>query len=224
MVRLARIVIPDFPHHVTDRGNWGEPVFFSDHDRERYLEYFKKYADKGGLEIGAYCLMDNHIHFIAVPRKEDSLARVIGVAHMRHAQLVNKDRGWKGHLWANRFFSTPLDQNHFVAAVRYVERNPVRAAMVGRAEEYRWSSARAHALGIPDPMLSNDALFGLENQVGDWSQWLTQADDRKMISHLRECTGTGRACGSDAFSKIVGRMIGRDVMKRRRGRRPLEIP
>jgi putative transposase len=150
------------------------------------------------------------------------LARVIGVTGMMHTQAVNRERGWKGHLWAERFFSTPMDQNHFLAAVPYVELNPVRAAMVDRAEEYQWSSARAHVLGENDPLLAPDALFGLEDQVGDWSQWLEETNDRKKMANLRECTRTGRPCGSDTFLKIVSRMTGRNVMKRTPGRRPLE--
>lgn len=218
MVRLARVVIPDFPHHVTDRGNRGNSVFFSDMDRERYLDMLLNYSRKRGLEVSAYCLMDNHIHIIAVPRQVDSLARTIGPTHMRHAQLMNKANGWRGHLWSDRFFSTPMDHNHFVAAVRYVESNPVRAKLVDRAESYKWSSARAHVFGERNPLLSKSALFGLEEEVGDWSHWLAEANIEKRIERLRECTRTGYPCGSDQFIQFTSRSTGRDFVKKSRGR------
>lgn len=219
MARFARVVLPDFPHHVTQRGNRGEAVFYTNEDRECYIELLAKNARRWDLEIGAYCLMNNHVHFIAVPRNKDSLAKVMGVTHMMHSRAVNRQRGWKGHLWAERFYSTPLDHSHFLAAVPYVELNPVRAAMHRRAEDYKWSSARAHIDGIEDSLLSNDALFGLDRQVDDWALWLSQVDDRKKIDNLRKCTMTGRPCGSDEFIRNVERMTNRVVRKKSPGRK-----
>lgn len=220
MVRSARIVIQDFPHHVTDRGNRGCSVFFSDGDREQYLEFLLHYSRKRGLEIGAYCLMNNHVHFVAVPRRYDALARTIGPTHMRHAQKINKANGWRGHLWCDRFFSTPMDHDHFVAAVRYVESNPVRAGLVERAEDYKWSSAKTHVFGEQDALLSDAALFGLEQEVGDWSRWLGEVDDVKQIKRLKQSTRTGYPCGAESFVRLIGRSTGRDFTKKPRGRRP----
>ena len=224
MARYARVVIPKLPHHITQQGNRAGPVFFSIPDREHYLSLFQRYARKSGLEIGAYCLMDNHVHFIAVPQREDALARTIGYVHMRHAQLVNRNNGWTGHLWSNRFHSTPLDWDHFRTAVRYVELNPVRAGMIDRAEEYKWSSAQAHVFGAVDPLLTSGALFGLDDEVGDWSQWLNSTDDFEKIDYLRDCTKTGRPCGSEAFLTIVSNKTGRALRRKPRGRKPREVP
>ena len=144
MPRLPRTVFANLPHHVTQRGNRREDIFFTDEDREAYLSWLKEYSEKYQVEILAYCLMTNHIHLVVVPATEDGLQRVLKPLHMRYAQHINRERGWKGHLWQGRFFSSPLDEAYLWAAVRYVERNPVRAGMVKRAENYRWSSAAAH--------------------------------------------------------------------------------
>jgi len=163
--------------------------------------------------------MDNHVHFMAVPRYHDSMARTIGITQMRHTQSVNRKQGWKGHLWTSRFYSTPLDQAHFVAAVRYIELNPVRAKMVDRADEYHWSSARAHVHRIHDPLLSAGALFGLDEEIDNWASFLSQADTDKDLKTLRECTMSGRPCGSETFVDIVEKKTGRDFTRRPVGRR-----
>jgi len=159
MARLARVVIADYPYHVTHRGNRQADVFFDREDRDAYRKWLSEYGAKSGLDIWAYCLMANHVHLIAVPRRTDSLARGIGRAHFRYARWVNWRQGWSGHLWANRFHSTALDVMHLWAAVKYVELNPVRAGIVARAEDYEWSSARAHVLGEKDELLAEGRPF-----------------------------------------------------------------
>ena len=144
MPRMARVVIPGVPHHVTQRGNRGEEVFFCDDDRRRYLDLLAKYGAKHGLAVHAYCLMTNHVHLVVVPETAESLAAALKPLHLRHAQELNHRLNISGILWQGRFHSTPLDERHFWAAVRYVERNPVRTGMVEHAWDYPWSSAAAH--------------------------------------------------------------------------------
>ena len=167
MPRFARVVIPDCPHHITHRGNRREDVFFTPQDRDIYRSLLGDYADRHALRIIAYCLMTNHIHLVAIPALENSLAKSVGLAHRRYSRFINKQREWTGHIWANRFFSTPLDEPHTLACIKYVELNPVRAGLVSRAEDYPWSSARSHAFGIADPLLSLDRAhldhFGIDN-------------------------------------------------------------
>ena len=161
MPRLARTVCARVPHHVTQRGNRREEVFFTDEDRLAYLAWLKDYAEKYEVEILTYCLMTNHIHLIAVPAGGDGLEKMLKPLHMRYAQRINRVRHWKGHVWQGRFFSSALDGDYLWAAVRYVERNPVRARMVQKAENYRWSSAAAHGGLRPDRMpLSAINLMG----------------------------------------------------------------
>ena len=144
MPRLARTVFADVPHHITQRGNRREDVFFDDEDRKVYLRWLGEYCKKWNVEVLAYCLMTNHIHLILRPTTKDGLQRVLKPLHMRYAQRINRLKGWKGHLWQGRFFSSPLDNTYTWSAIRYIERNPVRAGMVEKAEDYIWSSAPAH--------------------------------------------------------------------------------
>src|ERR1700675_1241107 len=138
MPRLARAVFAGIPHHVTQRGNRREDVFFGDDDRRLYLSWLKGYCDDHAVEVLAYCLMTNHVHLVAVPVRADGLERALKPLHMRYAQRINRQRGWHGHLWQGRFFSSPLDEAYLWAALRYVERNPVRARLGRRAENYPW--------------------------------------------------------------------------------------
>jgi putative transposase len=160
MARLARAVAIGFPHHITHRGNNRCDVFLCDADRIAYLNFLSVYAAQAQLDIWGYCLMSNHVHLLVVPRLADSLARGVGLAHRRYAVWLNQRAGYSGHLWANRFFSTALDEAHHWMAIRYVERNPVRAGLVVEAAEWPWSSARAHVLraegGISGGRISGD--------------------------------------------------------------------
>lgn len=144
MPRLARTVFAGIPHHITQRGNRRENVFFTDDDRHLYLKWLTEYCERHQVEVLAYCLMTNHVHLVLVPSTETGLQQVLKPLHMRYAQHVNRCRGWKGHVWQGRYFSSPLDESYTWAAIRYVERNPIRARMVRKAERYRWSSAAGH--------------------------------------------------------------------------------
>src|SRR3990172_7668648 len=133
MVRIARIVIPGLPHHVIQRGNRRQPVFFRTSDFEAYLRILKEQSAKFGISFWAYCLMANHVHLIAIPDSEESFAHGIAETHRRYTRMVNFRENWRGYLWQGRFSSYPLDETYLYAAVRYVERNPVRAGIVTKA-------------------------------------------------------------------------------------------
>src|SRR5215469_2923177 len=147
MARLARIVVPHCPHHVTQRGNRREPIFFEDGDQDIYRDLLAEQAEKARLEVWAYCLMPNHVHLIVVPREETGFARAIGEAHRRYTNFINARGRWTGHLFQNRFASVVMDDEHLAAGVRYVSLNPVRARLVERADRWPWSSVRAHLQG-----------------------------------------------------------------------------
>jgi len=144
MTRVARIVMPERPHHITQRGNNRQDVFFVPDDYEAYLEILRQQSERYGLDVHAYCLMTNHIHLVATPQGGDSLAKAIGRTHWIYARLVNRLHGRSGHLWQNRFYSCALDRDHLWRAIAYVERNPVRARLHRKAWLYPWSSAAAH--------------------------------------------------------------------------------
>ncbi len=138
MPRLARMVFAGVPHHITQRGNRHEDVFYVKEDYQTYLEWLNHYSQQHQLEILAYCLMTNHIHLVAVPSHKSSLQHVLKPLHMRYAQRINRIKQWSGHFWQGRYFSSPMDERYMWAAIRYVEQNPVRARMVRKAEDYPW--------------------------------------------------------------------------------------
>jgi len=221
MPRIARVVVPGIAHHLTQRGNRREDVFFTDLNRQRYLQLLLEYSFKHGLSTLAYCLMSNHVHFVCVPEKADSLAGVFKPLHMRYTQHVNWTQKLSGRLWQGRFFSCALDDPHLWAAIRYVERNPVRAGLVARSEEYPWSSAAAHCGLRPDPVLS-PLPAGMAVTTADWSSWLAEGDDPDMLSRLRVSTRTGRPAGDKSFVAKLESLLSRALQPRPVGRPPKE--
>ncbi|MGE0355778.1 MAG: transposase [Burkholderiales bacterium] len=221
MPRIARTIAARLPHHVTQRGNRREQVFFSDGDRRAYLRWLAEYACGNGVEVLAYCLMPNHVHLVVVPEAEESLQRTLKPLHMRYAQRINRERGWNGHLWQGRYFSSALDDDYFWAAIRYVERNPVRAGMVDRAEHYAWSSAAAHCGLRQDPTLTREARWvEMVGTVGNWSTWLADLEDEGRVDMLRRNAGKGLPCGSDGFIRRLEYLTGRDLHFRPQGGQP----
>lgn len=174
MARLARVVVPGAPHHVTQRGNRRLPIFFSDEDRAAYLALLSAALPASGTRCLAWCLMDNHVHLILTPATADGLRAGLGEAHRRYTRRINFREGWRGYLFQGRFASYPMDDAHLMAAVRYVENNPVAAEMVSRAEDWRWSSARSHVRG---KRAKGDPLTDLEALAGHVPNW------RAMLRH-----------------------------------------
>jgi putative transposase len=148
MPRSARHVVPNYPHHITQRGNNRQDVFFTDDDYHLYLALLKRHALEHGLDLLGYCLMTNHVHLIAIPHDKEALASAVGKTHWKYAQIINRLHKRSGHLWQDRFYSCALDGPHLLQAMAYLELNPVRAQMVRRAWEYPWSSAKAHVEGV----------------------------------------------------------------------------
>ena len=217
MPRFARVVMADLVYHVTHRGNRRGDIFFQDSDRRDYLDDLGRCAREESLEIWAYCLMTNHVHLIVRPRRADSLARAIGRAHQLHTIRINRAHAWRGHLWANRFYSTPLDETHRWVAAKYIELNPVRAGLARRAERWPWSSAGAHAGLRADSLLSADRPFGADRPhpiTGcplSWADWLAMDSDDESIARLRHATSTGRPCGSPAFVASLETLLNRTL-------------
>ncbi len=219
MARQSRIVLPDTPHHITQRGNRGENVFFEKSDYEAYIEFLAEECADKGVSIWAYCLMPNQIQLIAVPQKENALARALGEAHRRYTRRINERNDWRGHLFQDRFFSYPMDENHLLNAARYIETLPTFAGIAPTPESYLWSSARAHVKGRTDKLLSPEKP--LLHFMADWSEFLhtlPETTDPKTIErHLQ----TGRPRGNDQFLDAVESMVGRTVRPQKPGRRSI---
>ena len=217
MARIARAVVPQLPHHVTQRGNRRQPSFFCPSDYARYLDLMSDSCRRAGVEIWAYCLMPNHVHLIAVPSTREALARAIGEAHQRYTVAVNGREQWTGHLWQGRFASFAMDARHTIAAARYIELNPVRAGLVATAASYEWSSARAHLAAVDDVLVAARPLL---ERVADWSDLLRSASDVDDIDRWRKHEKTGRPIGSDEFIEQLEVRLARSLKSATRGRRP----
>jgi len=209
MPRAARTVAAGQAHHVTQRGNNRQAVFFVDGDRRQYLKLLKEQSEKYGLEVHAYCLMTNHIHLVVVPVEEESLAKAVGGTHFSYTQYINRlhDRG--GHLWQNRFFSCVLDDEHYWYAIRYLERNPVRARLVRKAWRYPWSSALAHISGDDETRMLDLSEWRNQKDYDDWQGQLVEPEDEHQMLRLRSYTRNGRPLGSDSFVSKLERIVGR---------------
>ncbi len=217
MARLARLVIPGLPHHVTQRGNRRQQTFFNDGDYAAYLELMAEWCREEGVEIWSYCLMPNHVHLIAVPKTEDGLRRAIGEAHRRYTRRINFREKWRGYLWQGRFASFIMDEPYLLAAARYVELNPVRAKLVDRAREWPWSSAKAHLSGRDDRLVKVAPLLAM---VGDWKAFLRSALPEEELRDLREHGRTGRPLGSSAFLDRLESLVGRVLKPQKPGPKP----
>jgi len=209
MPRIARIVIEGLPHHITQRGNNRQDIFFVDDDRKVYLEILEQQSAKYDLTIMGYCLMSNHIHLIAIPACEDSLAKVIGRTHFIYAQYINRFHKRSGHLWQNRFYSCPLDSRYFYIALSYIERNPVRAKMTRMPWTYRWSSASAHTGGEDEFGLIDVERWRQQSAGINWKSVLRAGMDDRQINRIRVYCRTGRPLGSDSFVSRLESIVGR---------------
>jgi putative transposase len=216
MPRSARIVIPGIPHHVTQRGSRRLPTFLKEEDYAYYRSLIGSFAERGEVTVLAWCLMPNHVHFLLIPAREDSLRAMLGPLNRTYAETINRRGGWTGHLWQDRFASVPLDSSHTVAAARYIELNPVRANLVRHPAEYRWSSAISHLTGQPDGVTNIEASRELTD---DWAGLLESGmtdDDfsEKLKHHQRSC----RPMGSDEFLKRLSGELHINLLPPKRGR------
>lgn len=217
MPRRGRVVFPGVPHHVTQRGNHRERVFFVSGDPAAYLTLLHAYSRRYGLQVLAYCLMPNHIHLIVVPTNLDCMHRVLRAVHSQYAQRVNRMRRITGHLWQGRYGSSAMDVNHFLNAIRYVELNPVHAGLVARAEEFAWSSAAAHCGRRFDPVLEPAHRSSLLSGIANWSRWLAEGIPEDFPGHLQDCVRRNLPCGSEEFVAGLEKSARRDLQLKPRG-------
>lgn len=217
MPRIGRAVAAGFPHHVIQRGNNREEVFFDAKDRKKYLALLKKYSVKWESTIISYCLMSNHIHLLTKPKSDESLYKMMQGLTLCYTQYFNRTYQRTGRLWECRYHSCIVDHEKYLWAVaRYVEQNPVRAGMVEKAEDYPYSSARAHVNGSKDAVLGEE-LFSNDRRA-DYTLLLRSDMPRKEIEHLRYVTKTGRPFGNEGFVVEMERKLERRLLQRQRGR------
>ena len=214
MARLARVVIPGVPHHVTQRGNRRGQTFFEDADYALYRDLLGEAASKAEAEIWAYCLMPNHVHVILTPSDPDGLRRTFAELHRRYTRIINARHRWTGHLWQGRFGSVAMDDAYLASAARYVAMNPVRARLVDRPEDWRWSSTAAHFAGEDDGVVRVRPVL---DRTGDFRAFLGDEEDVAAYAALRQSETTGRPLGGTAWIEAIERQTGRTLTPQRRG-------
>ena len=217
MARLARVVAAGVAHHVTQRGNRRQQVFFSAEDSEAYLSLLADGCREADVAVWAYCLMPNHVHLILVPSDEGGLRRALGEAHRRYAVRINQRENWRGYLWQGRFASAPMDEAHLLACARYVELNPVRAGLAERPELWRWSSARAHLAARDDRLVSVRPLL---DRVPDWAGFLAGGLRPEEHAAIRSGERTGRPLGSPEFIDDLEHRLARPLARKKPGPKP----
>ena len=215
MSRLPRVVIPGIPHHVTQRGNNRAKTFFEEGDYALYLDLLAVSAERAQAEVWAYCLMPNHVHIILVPSDEYGLSRTFGELHRRSTGYINARRRTTGHLWQGRFGSVAMDEEHLYHALRYVSLNPVRARLVAKPEDWRWSSVRAHFAKTDDAVVT--VAPALE-RVGDFRAFLSEEFDHALsYAALRRAESVGRPVGSTEWLQDMEMRTGRTLAAGKRG-------
>jgi putative transposase len=218
MPRGARVVLPGYPHHVTQRGNDRQDVFFTDQDRLNYLRILGVQSRKYGVAVHGYCLMTNHVHLVLVPSTADGLARGVGRTHFVYTQYLNKARGRSGHLWQNRFYSCPVGQDYMLGILCYTEQNPARAGLVSLPWEYQWSSASAHIKRRTSSGLLDLSLWGRLTSPERWRQLLLTGPADREVQEARRCTRLGHPMISDEELTRIEAATGRRLRPRPVGR------
>jgi putative transposase len=218
MPRIARLVVPGYPHHVTQRGNRRLRTFFHADDYMAYLDFITAAKPKAGCDIWAYCLMPNHVHFVIVPQNKHSLARLFTEAHRRYTRMINFRENWRGHLWQERFHSFVMDEPHLNATVRYVELNPVSARLCERPQDWRWSSIHAHLKSSEDNLVTVKPML---DRFPDWAAYLGDHQSDQMLQRVRKHTRTGRPLGSVRFIETLEALSGRPLKMLKPGRKPI---
>ncbi len=196
MPRTPRVVLVDVVHHVVSRGNDRIRIFTCRAVKQQYLRRFCAIAEAEKVLVHGYCLMDNHVHWLLTPTSATGLARLFRRARTWWALTFNLKHGRTGHLLQARFHSSPLSEDHYWTALRYVELNPRRAKIVGRPEDFEFSSARAHLSGRQDPCIT---LAPVETRQGftqpQWQEFLARTDFAREAA-LRRALPASRPCGN----------------------------
>ncbi len=216
MPRFARVVVPESPHHVTQRGNARRDVFFTPTDYQVYLGLLKQHSEHYALRVLGYCLMTNHVHLVVVPGDEVGLARTLREVHGRYARYRNAVERTSGHVWQNRYYSCAVDPVRLASVMRYVELNPVRAGLVRSAVDYVWSSALIHLGGTDQAGLLDLDTWWRTCSAEEWTSLLRR--DTEDAAVIREATHSGRVLGTERFVREVEGRLQRRIVPGKAGR------
>lgn len=218
MARLARMVIPGIPHHVTQRGNRRERIFFEAGDEQIYLDLMSAQLKRHSVECWAYCLMPNHVHLVLTPSDENGLARAVGEAHRRYTAFISARGRWTGHLFQARFSSVAMDEDHLMAAFRYIALNPVKARLVAKPEDWPWSSVQAHIAGADSDLVTVAPAL---DRLGDFAAFLADVPkDNALWANLLKAERVGRPIGARTWIERLEAASGKTLSPQKRGPKP----
>lgn len=228
MPRRARLIIPDVPVHLIQRGHNKHQCFFAQRDFRLYLRWLEEFSNDADCSIHAYVLMTNHVHISATPHSHDSLSKMMKAVNQRYVAYINKAYNRTGTLWEGRFKSCLMqDVNYIITCQRYIELNPVRAGMVTHPGDYPWSSYRANADGRFDPRVHPHPAYlalGGDDQTRQlaYKALFNVAPDDSLIEQIRKATKGNYALGDQVFISAIAAKLGRAVTPGPRGRPPRE--
>lgn len=219
MARRARVVVPNCPHHITQRGNRREKIFFQEGDELKYLEIMSLQLARYNIECWSYCLMPNHVHFILVPKDENSLARAVGEAHRRYTQFVGFRDKWRGHLFQGRFYSVAMDEAHLMAAFRYVALNPVKAKLCSKAKDWPFSSTFAIVNKKSDKYVNTEPA---NQRINNFTKFITRENniELQLWAQIRAQEFTGRPVGAKEWLARLDAQMDGKVLPKKRGPKP----
>lgn len=218
MPRLNRYVLPGIPHHVTQRGNNRNTVFYRHGDYALYLDLLKRHARHNGVALLGYCLMPNHIHLVVTPQRAPALSAMMQNLQSSYARWIHTRLDRVGHCWQTRYYCAPLDEEHFRAAMVYVEQNPIRAHFVKSFSDWPWSSARAHIVNSDDGFLDLN-LWRRQFPTGDWKSILDMGlANAAFLNRIREGTRKGLPIGSEDFLDLIEKEFQIQARAKPRGR------
>ena len=219
MSRIARLVVPGLPHHITQRGNGRRQIFYSDADYLTFRDLLAASCKVANVACWAYVLMPNHIHAILVPKDEDGLRAALAPVHRRYAGMINARQKKTGHFWQGRYGAAVMDESHLVAAFHYIMRNPVEAGLAATPAKYKWSSAAAYLKGVEDGLTETRPMF---SRLPDIKSFLNGEGIELNELIVRDDETIGRPRGDAKFIRSLERKTGRDLMPERRGPKPLK--
>ena len=225
MPRRPRPTLTDLPLHVVQRGNNRQPCFFTEEDYRFYLHWLKKGAEKYGCDLHAYVLMTNHVHLLLTPRRTDSASKLMQSLGRRYVQYINRFYKRSGTLWEGRFKASLINADEYLyLCYRYIELNPVRAGIVTDPAEYEWSSYRHHALGEPNELIRDHALFlalGTEAKVRQQAyRALFRSElEEEALTDIRKAVNQELILGGGRFKGEIERVLGKRIGPQQQGRR-----
>ncbi len=220
MARLARVVLPGIAHHVTQRGFGRARAFFGEADYGLYLSLLDEHCRGSAVGIWGWCLMPNHVHLILTPSDRDGLRRALSRVHRAYAGHVHARERRTGHFWQGRFGCVAMDEAHLVAAMAYVVLNPVRAGLVARCEDWRWSSAHAYRRASAADAVTD--RVAVAPYLAAAAELIAAAEEDARFEAIRRSETIGRPVGDSAFMERAKRLVGRPLRPGKRGRKVKE--